>query len=80
MNEKHHDAHVRELADLPNINPFPVLKSDAEGRVVFTNLAADKFLRGLGLSRENATRILPRDYPPAGTRFAFGFLPSSNSG
>ncbi len=62
MSEKHHDAHVRELADLPNINPFPVLKSDAEGRVVFTNLAADKFLRGLGLSRENATRILPRDY------------------
>ena len=54
--------HTQALARLPNINPIPVLKCDAEGRVLFTNSAAESFLLGLGLSREDATRILPPNY------------------
>ena len=29
--------HTQALAHLPNINPIPVLKCDAEGRVLFMN-------------------------------------------
>ena len=54
--------HTQALAHLPNINPIPVLKCDAEGRVLFLNSAAESFLLGLGLSREDATRILPPHY------------------
>ena len=54
--------HTQALAHLPNINPIPVLKCDAEGRVLFMNPAAESFLLGLGLSREDATRILPPNY------------------
>ena len=50
---------TQALAHLPNINPIPVLKCDAEGRVLFMNSAAESFLLSLGLSREDATRILP---------------------
>ena len=49
-------------ADLPDINPFPVLKCDAEGHVRFTNLAAEKLLANLGLPCERVTEILPSDY------------------
>ncbi len=54
--------HSQALAHLPNINPIPVLKCDAEGRVLFLNSAAESFLLSLGLSREDATRILPPNY------------------
>ncbi|MFQ5793331.1 MAG: PAS domain-containing protein, partial [Acidobacteriota bacterium] len=55
-------ARGRELADLPNINPFPVLKSDAAGRIRFLNLAARNYLQHLGLTEEDAVRLLPDDY------------------
>ncbi len=54
--------HIQALAHLPNINPIPVLKCDAQGRVLFMNSAAESFLLGLGLSREDATRILLPNY------------------
>ena len=54
--------HTQALAQLPNINPMPVLKCDAEGRVLFMNSAAESYLLGLGLSRDDATRILPPNY------------------
>ena len=54
--------HIQAFAHLPNINPIPVLKCDAEGRVLFLNFAAESFLLSLGLSREDATRILPPHY------------------
>ena len=54
--------HSQALAHLPNINPIPVLKCDADGRVLFMNPAAESFLLSLGLSREDATRILPSHY------------------
>jgi two-component system NtrC family sensor kinase len=56
------DPDVEELAELPNINPFPILKCDTEGRVVFINLAARSFLEGLGLTAEQAASVLPPDY------------------
>ena len=57
--------HTQALAQLPNINPMPVLKCDAEGRVLFMNSAAESYLLGLGLSRDDATRIFPPQLPPA---------------
>ncbi len=54
--------HTQALAHLPKINPMPVLKCDAEGRVLFLNSAAESFLLSLGLSQDDATRILPPNY------------------
>jgi len=51
-----------ERADLPDINPIALVKCDALGRVLFQNVAADRFLLGLGLSRETAMRMFPKDY------------------
>ena len=48
--------HTQALAHLPNINPMPVLKCDAEGRVLFLNSAAESFLLSLGLSQEDVSR------------------------
>jgi two-component system NtrC family sensor kinase len=56
------EAEIRELADLPNINPYPVLRCDTEGRVRFMNPAAENLLLGLHLTREEVTSILPSDY------------------
>lgn len=53
---------VRELADLPHINPFPVFKCDASGRVLFMNRAAESFLRVLGVELAKATAVFPPDY------------------
>ncbi len=53
---------VRELADLPNINPFPVFKCDASGRVLFMNRAAESFLRELGVESGDASAVFPPDY------------------
>jgi two-component system NtrC family sensor kinase len=53
---------VRELADLPNINPFPVFKCDASGRVLFMNRAAESFLRALGVDVGDAATVFPPDY------------------
>jgi two-component system NtrC family sensor kinase len=50
------------LADLPNINPYPVFKCNAEGRVRFMNLAAENLLLGLGVPKEEPNRIFPPDY------------------
>ncbi len=53
---------TRELADMPNINPFPVFKCDAEGGVRFMNLAAENLLIGLGVDQKDAARVFPPDY------------------
>ena len=50
------------LADLPNINPFPLMKCDSDGRVSFMNLAATHLLAELGLPAGEAERLLPPDY------------------
>ncbi|MFQ5790618.1 MAG: sensor histidine kinase [Acidobacteriota bacterium] len=63
MSEKRRLEEItRELADLPNINPFPIFKCEAKGSVLFMNRAAESFLLGLGLSPETAARIFPPDY------------------
>jgi len=51
-----------ELADLPNINPFPVLKCDADGRVLYFNLAASQLLLELGIPEDEPARLLPPDH------------------
>jgi len=62
MNETESNDRTRELADLPNINPFPLFKCDLEGHLRFMNVAAENLLAGLGVRRENASQIFPRDY------------------
>jgi signal transduction histidine kinase len=56
------EHHTRELADMPNINPFPVFKCDAKGNVRFLNHAAENLLIGLGVDQKDAVRIFPPDY------------------
>ena len=53
---------LSELADLPNINPFPVLKCDADGHVLFFNLAASLLLLELGIPENEPARLLPPDH------------------
>ena len=55
-------ARSEERADLPDINPIALFKCDSLGRVLFMNVAAERFLVGLGLSCETATRMFPADY------------------
>jgi two-component system NtrC family sensor kinase len=47
---------------MPNINPFPVFKSDAEGRIHFMNHAAEHLLLGLDIDKSDASQIFPSDY------------------
>jgi beta-lactamase class A len=47
---------------LPDVNPIPLFKCDTLGRILFMNVAAERFLAGLGLSGEKATRIFPVVY------------------
>jgi signal transduction histidine kinase len=61
MNQTQSEDRTRELADLPNINPFPLFKCDLEGNVRFMNVAAENFLAGLNVRRENASQIFPSD-------------------
>lgn len=60
--DRRRDEEHRVRADLPNINPYPVLKSDAEGNIRFMNLAAKTLLSELGISSEEAVAVLPGDY------------------
>ena len=55
-------ARSEERADLPDINPIALFKCDSLGRIVFMNVAAERFLVDLGLSSETATRMFPADY------------------
>ncbi len=55
-------APLDALADLPNINPFPLMKCDSEGRMNFMNLAATNLLAELGVPAGEAVRLLPPDY------------------
>jgi PAS domain S-box-containing protein len=50
------------LADLPNINPYPVFKCNADGRVRFMNFAAENLLLDLGIPKEESSRIFPSDH------------------
>jgi len=62
MNQTELEDRTGELADLPNINPFPLFKCDLEGSVRFMNVAAENLLAGLNVRRENASQIFPGDF------------------
>lgn len=55
-------AETCDLSHLPNINPFPVMKCDAEGGVLFLNEAASRLLLELDLPASEAHRLLPPDH------------------
>jgi two-component system NtrC family sensor kinase len=59
--ERKQNDSMRELADLPNINPFPVFKCDENGGILFLNQAAENLLLSLDLPREEAGRLFPQD-------------------
>jgi PAS domain S-box-containing protein len=56
------EQRMRDLADMPNINPYPVFKCDVEGRILFANQAAENLLLALDVPKENAIAIFPPDY------------------
>ena len=56
------EAPLGALANLPNINPFPLMKCDSKGRVNFINLSATHLLAELGVPAAEAVRLLPLDY------------------
>ena len=53
------EAVQRELAELPEVNPFPVLRCDESGRVLYSNPAARNFTRQTGFPDRDIRDVLP---------------------
>jgi PAS domain S-box-containing protein len=58
----HLEEEVRRLAQLPETNPFPVLRFDREGRPLYLNPVAQRFLADLGHPDKRITDFLPPDF------------------
>lgn len=55
-------AELRQLAQLPEANPFPVLRCDDTGRIVYLNPAARGFTARIGLPEKTIEDVLPADF------------------
>jgi signal transduction histidine kinase len=53
------EERVRQLAQIPEANPFPVLRIDDAGRILYMNPAARRFVARAGGSGEWIDEILP---------------------
>lgn len=53
------EERVRQLAQIPEANPFPVLRVDDAGRILYMNPAARRFAARAGGSGERIDEILP---------------------
>ena len=53
----------RELAQLPEANPFPVLRCDDSGRILYLNPAAREFPSRIGHSGASIAQLLPEEFP-----------------
>jgi PAS domain S-box-containing protein len=53
---------IEHLASFPQLNPNPVLETDATGAVTFCNPAALKILKELALEKEDSSLFLPKDF------------------
>lgn len=56
-------AEFRELAELPTVNPLPVLLCDADGRVLYRNPAAQEFPDRFPPDVDRIEQVLPEDFP-----------------
>ncbi len=52
-------ALLRELAELPEVNPFPVIRVDDSGNILYSNPAARQFTERIGYSGKKITDLLP---------------------
>ena len=52
----------RELAQLPEANPFPVLRCDKSGRILYQNPAARDFTTRIGAPEKAIADLLPADF------------------
>lgn len=52
---------TRHLASFPQLNPNPVIEVDSSGKVIFSNPATDRFLKNLGMDKEDIGVFLPMD-------------------
>ena len=55
-------AELRQLAQLPEANPFPVLRCDDTGRILYLNPAARGFTARIGLPEKTIEDVLPADF------------------
>lgn len=57
---KQSDEKIKHLASFPQLNPHPVIELDANGKVIFSNLATIKTLERLNMAKE-INLFLPDD-------------------
>ena len=55
------EAEYQRLAQLPEVNPFPVLRCDDAGRIVYRNPAARDVK--VGHSDQDISDLLPPNFP-----------------
>ena len=55
-------AELRQLAQLPEANPFPVLRCNDTGRILYLNPAARGFTARIGLPEKTIEDVLPADF------------------
>jgi PAS domain S-box-containing protein len=53
---------LEDLAQLPQVNPFAVVRLGADGHVSYANPACQTFLRELGVEADNLEPLLPPNY------------------
>lgn len=54
--------HAAELAELPEVNPIPVLRCDDQGHILYLNPAARKLPAGIGHPEISVGDLLPEDF------------------
>jgi PAS domain S-box-containing protein len=58
---KRAEENTRHLASFPQLNPNPVLETDASGNILFSNPATKEVLASLGMDKEAGGVFLPDD-------------------
>lgn len=56
------EAELRQLGQLPEANPFPVLRCDDTGRILYLNPAARGFTARIGRPEKTIEDVLPADF------------------
>lgn len=56
------EAQIRDLAELPEANPFPVLRCAEDGTILYRNPSAQVFTARIGQPQASIDQLLPSDF------------------
>jgi len=59
---KQTEERTKHLASFPQLNPNPVMETDASGKITYINPAIENILEGLGMDKNDASVFLPDDF------------------